>query len=173
MVHGTELITFHWNGYYFLKEEKQQHKKDKRSPAPHSFPLDSNRSIWNGSDCWIWESRLPKASVWYRAVGKGVHWKEEKPTCSIPVREKAQLAWCGLKQTLPIISVAGAFNCPSGFKTTLKVLLVLIHNSVSSKNIFGCEISNGLILMTCPVLSNLGKFWHFSHYGVDSWEFGF
>lgn len=114
MVHGTELITFHWNGY-FLKKEKQQHTKDKRSPAPRSFPLESSRSIRNGSNCWIWEPKLRKSSVWHRAVGKGVHRKEKKPTCHILVREKAQLAPCGFKQTHPIISVAGAFNCPSGF----------------------------------------------------------
>lgn len=114
MVHGTKLITFHWTGY-FLKQEKQQHAKDKRSPAPHSFPLDSSRSAWNGLNCWIWEPKLLEARVWHRAVGKGVQWKEEKPTCYILVREKAQLAPCGLKQTHPIISVAGAFHCPSGF----------------------------------------------------------
>lgn len=173
MVHSTELTTFHWNGYYFLEGEKQQHTKDKRFPAPCSFSLDSSRSVWNGSNCWIWEPKLPKASVWHRAVGKGVQWKEEKPTCYILGREKAQLAPCGLKQTHPIISVAGASNCPSGFSAPLQVFPVLIHNSASSKNISGCETSNGLILMMCPELSNFGELWHLSHYAVDSWGLGF
>lgn len=90
MVHGTELITFHWNGYYW--KNRNNNIKRTKHPSTSLLPLDSSRSIRNGSNCWIWEPKLPKASVEYRAAGKG-----EKPTCYILAREKAQLAPCRLK----------------------------------------------------------------------------
>lgn len=60
-------------------------------------------------------AKASKSQCVVQSYWKGAYWKEEKPTCYILVREKAQLAQRGLKQTHPIISGAGVFNCPSGF----------------------------------------------------------
>lgn len=47
----------------------------------YAHTLDSNKLIWNALNCWIQESKLPKASVWHTVVGKDVHCKEEKQVC--------------------------------------------------------------------------------------------
>lgn len=92
--HWINNIPLKWS--FLLERRETTTYKGEKSLTPHSFPLDS-RSTWNGSNCWNWEPKLPQASVRHRAVGKCVHWEEEKPTCYIPVREKSQLAPCGLR----------------------------------------------------------------------------